>query len=336
MLKNGTFIETEWNAKTIKNMVKSTRYKGKRTYGKEIYDVPRIVSDDLWEEANKRIDEHTGKIEKTTYEYLAKSRIICGQCGYILKGLRKYSKKKEDVQYYTCMSYLHTHINCDCGRFRSQVFDGFLYKILFDYSKGLLVIQQKGDAEGEVKKGLAKIESHNQDKSILLKEKDRVLTLYKKGFISEIEMEKDYARINKGIIKVEAQIRKLNQEIKQFESSEKPFMQKVLDLYWNSNFDKRRKFIQNYVQRITVFKVKKVDFDLTRFSAVTTEATEDRVEYKQGERFKSPLKNEVIWYTEIQAFNQTIKSLMTSGTKTLFVNDSLEFDATNRKISLAY
>ena len=71
ILKSGNIIQTRWNAKTIKNIIKNTRYKGYRTYGGERQSLPKIVDEELWNEANKRLDEHIGYLCRTKYNYLA-------------------------------------------------------------------------------------------------------------------------------------------------------------------------------------------------------------------------------------------------------------------------
>ena len=163
ILRNNIITTPRWNPKTIKNIIKNTRYKGYRKYGGDTFKVPRIVSDEIWEEANLKLNEHIGYLSRTKYDYLFKSKITCGQCGYTLKSLRKYSKKGEnkkhkDVLYYTCQSYLHTGVNCDCGRFRSGVFDDYLYKILFERGRGIQTVIDKERSKSKITELRKKIE----------------------------------------------------------------------------------------------------------------------------------------------------------------------------------
>lgn len=342
MLKSGQIVPAKWNPKTIKNIIKSTRYKGVRTFGEHTIPVPRIVDDELWAEANKKIDEHIGYISRTKYNYLAKSKITCGHCGYTLKSIRKYgkqglNKKYREVLYYTCQSYLHTYVNCDCGRFRSEVFDLYLYKILFEHSRGLLTLIQNGSSAKEKEELRKRIDYWSGEKASAVKEKNRVLSLYKKGFIDDKELENDFSAISKRVNEAESENLRLSNSLQNLEVPEGLTMDIMRKHYWNSDFATRRAFVEEHIQRIKAYKVKDVDFDLTE---VTYTSYEDRGDNKitviKNKGFNEPKRNEVIWYVEIFAFNRPdpIKALMTSGTGTNYVNPNLSYDKEKRIISL--
>ena len=337
ILRNGDIIQTQWNSKTIKNIIKNTRYKGYRTYGGEIFSVPQIIDEKLWAEANKRLGEHIGYLCRTKYNYLAKGKIICGQCGYTLKSLRKYSKKKEDVLYYHCQSYLHTGQNCDCGRFRSEVFDKNLYSILMGHSKGLETLVGQGSLAKEKEELNKKIEYWNIEKDSAIKEKNRVLTLFKKGFIDESEMESDFGKINKKINESNTEILRLSNLLQKIEVPEESFIEVMKKYYWNSDFATRRTFVEKYIEKIKVYKVKIIDFDLNKISNIVYEdGGNNTISVVTKKGFQKPKKNEVLWYVEVFAFNKDIpiKIFMTSGTDTNYMSPDLEFDKINRILSL--
>lgn len=337
ILKSGNIVQTRWNAKTIKNIIKNTRYKGYRTYGGEIQSLPKIVDEEIWNEANKKLDEHIGYLCRTKYNYLAKGKITCGQCGYTLKSLRKYSKKGNDVLYYTCQSYLHTEKNCDCGRFRSEVFDKNLYSILMEHSRGLETLVGQGSSAKEKEELNKRIEYWNTEKDLAIKEKNRVLSLFKKGFIDELELESDFIKINKRINESDAEILRLSSSLQKIEVPEESFIEVMKKYYWDSDFATRRTFVEEHIQRIKAYKVEMVDFDLNKISNIVYEDGGDNmISVKKEKGFKRPKKNEVIWYVEVFAFNKLnpIKALMTSGTKTNFVKSTLSFNKELRSITI--
>lgn len=337
ILKSGDIIPTRWNPKTIKNIIKSTRYKGFRTYGGEIQSLPKIVDEELWNEANQKLDDHIGYLSRTKYDYLAKGKITCGQCGYTLKSLRKYSKKGNDVLYYTCQSYLHTDKNCDCGRFRSEVFDKNLYSILFENSSGLTTLVRKGSAKQEKEELKKQIDYWKKQKDLAEKERIRVLSLFKKGFTGEEELEKDYAGIHKKMSEANAEIFRLNNSLQNIEDPKGLTIDIMKKYYWYSDFLTRRAFVEEHVQRIKTYKVEKIDFDLTlQKYYVYEDKGENMISIMKKQETKPPRKNEVIWYVEIFAFNKPkpIKALMTSGTKTNFVKSTLSFNKELRSITI--
>jgi DNA invertase Pin-like site-specific DNA recombinase len=337
ILKSGDIISTRWNPKTIKNIIKNTRYKGFRTYGGETQSLPKIVDEELWNEANKKLDDHIGYLSRTKYDYLAKGKITCGQCGYTLKSLRKYSKKGNDVLYYTCQSYLHTNKNCDCGRFRSEVFDKNLYSILFENSGGLRTLISKGSAKQEQEDIKKQIDYWQKQKDLAEKERIRVLSLFKKGFTVEEELEKDYAVIHRKMSEANTEIFKLNNSLKNIDEPKGLTADIMKKYYWYSDFLTKRSFVEEYVQRIKTYKVEKIDFDLTLQKYYFYEDRGDNmISVMKKHGTKQPKKNEVIWYVEIFAFNypKPIKALMTSATKTNFVKSTLSFNKELRSISI--
>lgn len=325
ILRNGEIIKAKWNPKSIKNIIKNTRYKGFRNYGGETLPVPRIVENEIWEEANRKLNDHTGYLSRTKYNYLFKSKITCGQCGYTLKSLRKYSKKKEDVLYYTCQSYLHTGINCDCGRFRSEVFDEYLYKILFERSRGIQTIVDKEKSVSQKAELVKRLEYFNNEKESLNKEQNRIKTLFIKGMLEEEEMDKEYGKLISRINEANTEISRIQKAVSNIDNP-KDF--KTIEKYYlNADFNTKRNFVEEYVQRIKVYKVEKVNFDLSEITVPWIDWEDGRIPVKVNQ-FIKPKKNEVIWYVELWAFDDIdpIKILMTSATGTNYMSNKLKFE----------
>jgi DNA invertase Pin-like site-specific DNA recombinase len=339
ILRNGDVVEAKWNPKTIKNIIKNTRYKGVRDFGGKSLPVPRIVEDEIWEEANQKINDHIGYLSRTKYDYLFKSKITCGQCGYTIKSLRKYSKKLgdkkfKDVLYYTCQSYIHTGENCDCGRFRSEVFDKYLYEILFDrIPQGMTSAIKKENSESEKAELLRRLSYWNKEKESFIKEQNRIKTLFIKGFINEEEMDKDYGKLISQINEADFEISRIEKAIKKIEEP-KDFNKDLFRKYYTeADFVTRREFVEQYVQRIKVYKVEKINFDLSKIS------WSESSWYDKNPRkitFVQPKKNEVIWYVELWAYDdpEPHPILMTSASGTNYLNYRFKFDKKERSISL--
>jgi len=337
ILRNNIITTPRWNPKTIKNIIKNTRYKGYRNYGGDTFKVPRIVTDEIWEEANLKLNEHIGYLSRTKYDYLFKSKITCGQCGYTLKSLRKYSKKGEnkkhrDVLYYTCQSYLHTGINCDCGRFRSEVFDDYLYKILFERGRGIQTVIDKERSKSKITELRKKIEYWKGEIDTLKQEQDKITKVFIKGRISEEKYDSEY-----GILLI--RINDANSEISRFKkilsNIETPKDYNIIEKYYlNADFATKREFVEQNVQRIKAYKVEKVEFDLSNIAVPEMDWNDDKIPVKIT-RFKEPKKNEVIWYVELWSFDEIdpIVTLISSASGTNFTNSKLQFRKESRSIS---
>lgn len=336
-LRNNVIASPRWNPKTIKNIIKNTRYKGFRLYGGDTFKVPRIVTDELWEEANLRLNEHIGYLSRTKYNYLFKSKITCGQCGYTLKSLRKYSKKGEDkkhkdVLYYTCQSYLHTGLNCDCGRFRSEVFDDYLYKILFERGKGIQVVINKERSASKKTDLKKKIDYWKEEIDTLKQEQDKITKVYIKGRISEEKYDSEYGRLIIRINDAKLEIKRFDKILSNIEA---PKDYNIIERYYlNADFNTKREFVEQNVQRIKAFKVEKVEIDLSKISIPEMDWNDNRIPVKIT-HFKAPKKNEVIWYVELWSFDEIdpLKILITSASGTNIVYSNMKFHKESRSVS---
>lgn len=87
--ERGTGLQAKWRAGRIRNMVVLTVYKGLYQYGKrteknrKIWEVqvPRLVSDELWQAAQEALAHNRLIAKNTTRHYLLTSLIKCGECG---------------------------------------------------------------------------------------------------------------------------------------------------------------------------------------------------------------------------------------------------------------
>ena len=98
----------QWNRKTIHRILKRDTYTGIWYYGKSgtnepiSVNVPAIISHEVWEAAQERLEENQKKSSRNMKnKYLLSKRITCGCCGYKMTGIsRKY--KEKIFLYYRC------------------------------------------------------------------------------------------------------------------------------------------------------------------------------------------------------------------------------------------
>ena len=166
---------------------------------------------------------------------------------------------------------MHTEKNCDCGRFRSEVFDKNLYSILMVHSRGLETLVGQGKSAKEKEELNKRIEYWNTEKDLAIKGKNRVLSLFKKGFIDENELEFDFTKINKRINESDTEVLRLSSALQNIEVPEESFIEVMKKYYWNSDFTARRTFVEEHIQRIIAYKVEMVDFDLNKISNIDYE-----------------------------------------------------------------
>jgi site-specific DNA recombinase len=110
----------QWSSTIVLDILHSETYKGKWHYGRRnaagrrrnprehwvTLEVPSIVSDTVWEEAQRQCRQNTALADRNIRrEYLLRHRLTC-QCGYSVQGYCVTTKRKNGVKvpylYYRC------------------------------------------------------------------------------------------------------------------------------------------------------------------------------------------------------------------------------------------
>jgi len=98
----------QWNKRTVCRILKRETYTGIWYYGKSSSSepipvpVPAIISQEVWEAAQEKLEENQEKSRRNMkYNYLLSGHITCGICGYRMSGICKKHKEKRYF-YYRC------------------------------------------------------------------------------------------------------------------------------------------------------------------------------------------------------------------------------------------
>lgn len=100
-----------WRPGRVRNMIVNSTYKGIHVYGKRTKKVreaierkvPAIVSEELWERANKQLkDNFQEAFRNQKRQYLLRGLVKCGVCGLTYHGTAFPSYKKGIKAYYVC------------------------------------------------------------------------------------------------------------------------------------------------------------------------------------------------------------------------------------------
>lgn len=103
-----------WTASTLRDLVRNPMYKGEYQYGrrkrgkglvKAVCEVPALVSPELWEAVNHRLDQRNARAGTSNplraAMYPLSGHLRCGQCGRVMRGLSLGGRK---YGYYACRS----------------------------------------------------------------------------------------------------------------------------------------------------------------------------------------------------------------------------------------
>ncbi len=232
---------SRWSAGHIRNMIVSTTYKGVHRYGsrttkqREVFEreVPPIVSVDIWERAQQTLRDHQLPAHRATNTrpYLLRGLIKCGLCGLTYIGTASPPYKDTQRIYYSCNGksqprglYGAQGKKCPSKNVNAITLETAIWEDIatFLHNPGA-VIEQLGQQmqlqEGETGRLHAELARHQQALQALDAEKDSVITLFRRGRIDEVALDRqldqiqlDEASIRKDIEDVQEQLRLLQEK----------------------------------------------------------------------------------------------------------------------------
>jgi len=306
-MANGDSFKILWKNNSINIILRNTIYKGERNYKGEIVKVPQIIDNERWNKAQDILKNRIGYRARTKYHYLFKTKILCGNCGYLYQ-TRTETRYPGQPSFYFCNSK-SMNVKCDGGQFDSKFLDDILYKSLFNQS---LSVETQSYFKDEQKK-LINIEEKNKQLEYFLGEvgiinakKKRVNNMYKNGYISEVEFNKEQTTLRNELISNENSIKQIQDFIKKYKDVN------VIDILKagkeETNYDTQYEYTQKYVDKILIYNVDNYDIeDLKKY----TKKWEGYV------RNTNAFNKDKVVYIELFAFNNPlpIKVLLTSWTK---------------------
>jgi site-specific DNA recombinase len=219
-----------WRAGRIRSILVNPTYKGLHQYGKRSKkqrnvierEVPAIITADLWDRAQVVLHEHMLFSRRNAKRaYLLRGMIKCAHCGLTYIGKAWSSHKGEPKVYYVCNGRhqarrLFGTLDKKC---LSKAVDGAKLEtaIWQDIEKFLrnpgevldLVVEQmneRGDEATQMRAELAHLQQNLQAKN---REKDTVITLFRRGRIDERSLDSQLDQIQQEESDLQKQIERL-------------------------------------------------------------------------------------------------------------------------------
>lgn len=190
-----------WKPTNIRRMIINPIYRGQRLYKGQYYPAPRIVSDDVWTNANsgyiERAKSHN-KGKNTENIYLLPPLTVCKKCGKSMNGF-VHSNKTNGLKfrYYSCVSRRYFYNRCGSSNVPLAPIDYIVttdvFYHLYDYAKNHLE-GDTGKLQGELKDRIRTItlELDKANKSI-----KRAKTFLIDGLIDKKDYNEQISRLNK-------------------------------------------------------------------------------------------------------------------------------------------
>lgn len=195
--------------------------------------IPGIIDRDTWEKAQKRLKKTVRKCKKrSSDDFLLSSLLKCGICGSAMNG-KSVSKRDCNYRYYICSSKYDAGKKEKCRS--SLVRAGGIETAVWDYvCRSICSYTGKGfDAGKIIEKCL--LENENNMKNIFSKkekakkERERIITIFQKGYINEDELS---IRLDE----IEKKLRYIDMQAAEKSLYQKDFAEKLKKICREENF----------------------------------------------------------------------------------------------------
>lgn len=219
-----------WRPGRVSTMVRNTVYKGVAVYGRRKSgrspfpvplterEVPAIVDVETWEAAQEQLRRNKKRAKRNAKrQYLLSGLVKCGACGSNYTGLAYTTKDGQERRYYTCNN-IHQRHNTGGERCTNPALSWQYEELIWsDIDAWLenpgpileeLAAQLNTDADdaGNIE---ADIERRRRQLAGQEKERERLLTAYRKGIIDDTDLERELAAMRRERAVLEEEIEAL-------------------------------------------------------------------------------------------------------------------------------
>ncbi|MGB9845884.1 MAG: recombinase family protein [Desulfotomaculales bacterium] len=276
MFKNRRTPKKGWLPPFIWHILNDETYIGKRVFYADrikeqiITEIPPIISHEIWMKARQVLAEHSRKNwYKPKYRYLLTGLVRCGNCGRIYTGRtvkrRRYSTGEFYLERSYCCASKRTYGEKSCGNqnINADKLEETVWEIITDFISNpgpalekLAFQAQLTQPAGlqEEEKRLAAALAGKED------EKQRVMSLFRKGLASMEEVEKQMEEMEKEkrILQERlAEVRGRLEDLRFMQQRTEEAMDLILQLGEQIkkplSFERKRQIVKTFIREIIVY-----------------------------------------------------------------------------------
>jgi site-specific DNA recombinase len=266
-------LATVWTNSRIRNLVHLTVYKGKYIFrkcsriGREpiTVEVPPIVSEEIWEKATKTLRHHQRWANKNKrHSYLLSGLIRCGICGLMYIGTTTTTNKGK-LGYYRCGGKIDYR-----GKLLGKCHNRYVRQMDIERNIWNLCLSLINNPEEAIRELVAtsntEVQNIEQEKITLEKalkdkekERQKILELYRKGIITQDDVEQQFELIARERKQIEFRIKEIKkiqtQTIKEKELRDKleTLLKQLHKKAEKLNFEKKREIIKLVIKEVVVY-----------------------------------------------------------------------------------
>jgi site-specific DNA recombinase len=194
-----------WYSGTVRGILINSIYKGMNRYnyhepnsGRRLpedqwkYGIcPAIVSEEIWELAQKRLrDRRIFSYKNKKYHYLLSNLLYCRECECKMQGITYKYKDKPAYAYYKCNGRTYKFLGLDCTMpsVKKKPIEALVWEKIVEIvtDPSLIRVSLTNFESDSVKQNLADIRKRLEGKEL---ERERLISAYRKGIIEVEELE---------------------------------------------------------------------------------------------------------------------------------------------------
>lgn len=194
-----------------------------------VIDVPAIVDNEIYEQAQIRKEKNLKNSGNVKYDYLLKSLIRCGHCGRLWQSttysgrLKKKMGERARYRCYRCPNlfpkkYGKEIEKCPSKSLKAEMIEEYIWNLIVDAisEPSLFKSRLKEQSESVVKELHDAISVLNKQIDEKQQEKGRVKVMFRRNFIDETEMAGEFQEINKELDKLQKEVDKYQKQINDY------------------------------------------------------------------------------------------------------------------------
>lgn len=264
-----------WYAGTVAKYLRNPIYKGIYQYFKHserehepiTATVPAVISEETWELARERSRKnYTGARRNSRREYLLKSLIKCGACGCTYVG-EAHQMRGREYRYYRCTNHSgpvgKLHPKCSSPGIRAERVEDVIWADIqrFVEDPGAVIVLLEKKIGEESQRSLPIDDERRGTQAALATkqtEREKVISLFRKGFISESEVQSELQSLEAETVALERRLDVLSRAHAQHDLllartvAARTLLEQLREQVHNADFATKRDLVEALVDKVQV------------------------------------------------------------------------------------
>lgn len=250
----------KWHDKTVRELLRNTIYYGKRKWGDEYFDVPAIITKDIFDKSQKAfVKNNNNKGKRVTHKYLLNDTLKCGVCGNRMTGRRRLNLSDNA---YRCTAKRYKGVDkCHNRSINIDAMEDFVWNRFFVEKEFISLVKDAVNDGKEVGKvnsledDILSLQSQIKDLEL---EKKNAIRLAIKGLVSDEYIQLEIKSIDQKINGLVAKNDKVQEELNFIHNNTnktKSLLKEIDSLKSNTPFNTKGEIIRKYINSITIKSV---------------------------------------------------------------------------------